>query len=97
MGEEVDADRAVDIGLANRVVDDEELFRETSLLARKLADGPALAYATTKMLLTRELDLDLAGAVELEAFAQALLMTSQDHREFFEAFSEGRNPRWRGR
>lgn len=97
LGEEVEADRAVEIGLANRVVDDEELFRETSLLARKLADGPALAYGTTKMLLTRELDLDLGGAVELEAFAQALLMTSQDHREFFEAFTEGRNPRWRGR
>ena len=58
--------------------------RTTSLptpaeLARRLADGPALAYATTKMLLSRELDMDLTGAIELEAIAQAMLMTSEDH------------------
>jgi enoyl-CoA hydratase/carnithine racemase len=97
LGEDVDAERAVEMGLANRVVEDEELFRESSLLARKLSDGPALAYGTTKMLLTRELDADLGGAIELEAFAQALLMTSEDHREFYQAFTEGRSPRWGGR
>ena len=36
-------------------------------LARRLADGPALAYGTTKTLIARELDMDLAGAIELEA------------------------------
>jgi enoyl-CoA hydratase/carnithine racemase len=59
-------------------------------LARRLADGPALAYSTTKVLLTRELDLDLAGAIEMEALAQALLMKGEDFRDFYAAWSEGR-------
>ena len=97
LGEEVDADRALGIGLATRVVDDAELEAATTDLARRLADGPALAYSTTKVVLSRELDLDLAGAIELEALAQALLMRSDDFGEFYAAWSEGRSPAWTGR
>ena len=86
--------RATAIGLATRVVADEELPAATEELARQLADGPALAYATTKILLTRELDLDLGGAIEMEALAQALLMKSDDFGEFYAAWSEGRSPAW---
>ena len=97
LGEDVDADRAAEIGLATRVVDDGALSGETTALARRLADGPGTAFAATKLLLSREQDLDLAGALELEAMTQALLMTSDDHREFYRAFTEGREPRWTSR
>jgi enoyl-CoA hydratase/carnithine racemase len=97
LGEEVDAERAVEYGLASRVVDDEALAEEARGLAVRLAEGPATAYAATKLLLSREQDLDLAGSLELEAMTQALLMTSEDHREFYRAFTEGREPRWTGR
>jgi enoyl-CoA hydratase/carnithine racemase len=97
LGEDVDAGRAVEIGLATRVVDDGALSGQTTDLARRLADGPGTAFAATKLLLSREQDLDLAGALELEAMTQALLMTSDDHREFYRAFTEGRDPRWTGR
>ena len=97
LGEDVDAERAAELGLAMKVVEDGELWREATVLARRLADGPALAYASTKMLLAREQDMDLAGALELEAMTQALLMTSADHAEFYAAFQEGRKPRWTGR
>ena len=97
LGGDVDPARATAIGLATRVVPDEELQATTQELARQLADGPALAYATTKILLTRELDLDLGGAIEMEALAQALLMKSEDFREFYAAWSEGRSPAWTGR
>ena len=97
LGERVNAERAVEIGLANEVVDDEQLPERTSELARRLADGPALAFASTKMLLTKELDMDLAASVELEANTQALLMKSADHAEFYAAFQEGRDPKWTGR
>jgi enoyl-CoA hydratase/carnithine racemase len=97
LGERVDADRAVDIGLANEVVDDAQLQERTSELARRLADGPALAFASTKMLLTKELDMDLSASVEMEANTQALLMKSADHAEFYAAFQEGRDPKWTGR
>jgi enoyl-CoA hydratase/carnithine racemase len=96
LGEGVDAERALALGLANEVVDDEQLGPATDALARRLAEGPALAYATTKLLLSRELDMSLAGALELEAATQALLMTSRDHAEFYEAFREKRPPNWSG-
>jgi enoyl-CoA hydratase/carnithine racemase len=97
LGDEIDANRAVEYGLASRVVDDEALPDEARGMAVRLARGPAGAYAATKLLLSREQDLDLAGAIELEAMTQALLMTSDDHREFYRAFTEGREPRWTGR
>ena len=97
LGDDVSAEQALEIGLATQVVGDDELPQAASALARRLADGPALAYSTTKVLLTRELDLDLAGAIELEALGQALMMQSEDHREFYAAWSDGRKPAWMGR
>jgi enoyl-CoA hydratase/carnithine racemase len=96
LGESVDAERALSLGLANELVEDAELGTATGDLARRLADGPALAYASTKLLLSRELDMSLAAALELEAATQALLMTSRDHAEFYDAFREKRPPRWSG-
>jgi enoyl-CoA hydratase/carnithine racemase len=97
LGEDLEAERAVEIGLASRVEDDDQLPRTATVLARRLAQGPGLALATTKMLLTRELDSGLGPALELEAMAQALLMTTRDHAEFYAAFQEGRSPTWTGR
>lgn len=96
-GDPVDAERAEAIGLANQVVDDDDLAAATAAVARRLADGPTLAYGATKTLLTREQDMSLSGAIELEAMTQALLMTGEDHAEFYRAFTEKREPRWTGR
>lgn len=97
LGERIDAERAQRLGLANRLVDDDALADTTAELARRLADGPTLAYGATKALLSRELDMSLSAAVETEALTQALLMTSADHAEFHAAFTEGRKPDWQGR
>jgi len=97
LGDTVDAARALEIGLATQVVDDGDLPATAVALARRIAEGPALAYSATKMLLSRELDMPLSGALEMEAMAQALLMRSRDHHEFFAARSEKRPPRWTGR
>ena len=97
LGDDVSAERALEIGLATQVVDDGDLPTAAEALSRRLANGPAFAYSTTKVLLTRELDLDLAGAIELEALGQALMMQSEDHREFYAAWLDGRPPAWTGR
>jgi enoyl-CoA hydratase/carnithine racemase len=95
LGDKVDSATAERIGLATQVVDD--LPTAATALARRLADGPALAYSTTKVLLAREQDMDLGSSIELEAVTQALLMKSDDHAEFYAAWSAGRSPRWTGR
>lgn len=97
LGERVEAERALEIGLANQVVDDDTLSEATSALAGRLAAGPTFAHAATKKLLTAEQDMSLSAALEMEAMTQALLMTSEDHAEFYRAFKEGRDPQWRGR
>jgi enoyl-CoA hydratase/carnithine racemase len=97
LGESVDAERAVAIGLATKVVGDADLSGSANDLAKGLASGPALAYGATKVLIGRELDMDLGSAIELEAFTQALLMTTEDHAEFYRAFTGKRPPAWKGR
>ena len=97
LGDKVDAERALAIGLATEVVDDDALPGAAAALAGRLASGPALAYSQTKLLLAREQDMDLAGAIEMEALVQALLMKSHDHGEFYRAWSDGRKPEWAGR
>ena len=97
LGEPVEAAVAVAIGLAMKKVPLDHLATEASALAETLAAGPSWAIGATKSLLTREQDMNLESAIELEAWAQALLMTSEDHREFYRAFTEKRPPQWRGR
>jgi len=97
LGEQVTADRALAIGLANAVLEDSELGTGTTEVARRLAQGPALAYAATKMLIAKQLDMNLGAALELDSMTQALLMKSADHAEFYAAFREGREPKWTGR
>ena len=41
--------------------------------------------------------MDLGCAIELEAITQALLMQTDDFAEFYNAWSEGRKPEWKGR
>ena len=94
LGDPVTAERAMEVGLAYQVVDDEQLSDASRSLAKRLAQGPTLAQETTKMLLSREMDMDLAGSIELEGMAQALLMTSGDFAEFYDAFKSKREPRW---
>jgi enoyl-CoA hydratase/carnithine racemase len=97
LGDRLDAERAAALGLATRVVEDERLREAAGELAGRLATGPTLAYAATKALLSRELDMGLSSAIELEAMTQALLLRSEDHAEFYAAFSQGRSPTWSGR
>jgi enoyl-CoA hydratase/carnithine racemase len=97
LGDTIDAAHAERIGLISELVGADELDQAVNRLAGRLADGPAQAYAQTKALLTREQDMSLSAALELEAVTQALLMTGQDYAEFHAAFTAGREPQWQGR
>ena len=96
-GDPVAGEQAVSIGLANRCVAPEELLSAATSLARRLADGPTFAYQATKLLLTREADMSLHGALDMEAMTQAHLMQTKDHAEFHRAFNAGEQPNWSGR
>lgn len=97
LGDTIDAETADRYGLVSELVEDGELDAAAAALAQRLARGPSFAYAQTKSLLSRELDMPLSAAIELEAMTQALLMKSADHAEFHAAFNEKRPPAWQGR
>lgn len=92
LGDPVRAPEAERIGLISELTDEGRADAAAIALARRLADGPALAYAQTKALLTAELDMPLAASVELDASTQALLMNGEDYAEFHAAFKEKRPP-----
>ncbi len=97
LGDTVNAEEAERIGLVSLLAGKDTFDDEVSALAGRLASGPVQAFAQTKALLTREQDMSLSAAIELEAMTQALLMKGEDYAEFHAAFNAGRPPRWTGR
>jgi enoyl-CoA hydratase/carnithine racemase len=97
LGDKVAAEDCLRIGLANRVVPQDAVLAEALALARRLAAGPGLALAMTKKMVWHEWPMDLDAAIEQEAQAQALLLRAHDHREFYNAWMEKREPRFLGR
>jgi enoyl-CoA hydratase/carnithine racemase len=97
LGDDVDARTAERYGLANHVVPDEAVLDAARDWAGRLAAGPTLAHGLTKLMVNNEWTMDVTGAVEAEAQAQALLMMGADHRAFYEAFLEKGRPTFTGR
>ena len=96
-GEIIDAAEAARIGFVNRVVPAAELEATTRALAERIAANPPLALRLDKHMLNRAAASDLAAALDLEAYSQALALTSEDHAEGVAAFLEKRAPRFTGR
>jgi 2-(1,2-epoxy-1,2-dihydrophenyl)acetyl-CoA isomerase len=96
LGENLDASEAERIGLVNRVVDDSALLEETTAMARKLADGPLVAFGYMKRNLHAAETEPLAAVLEMEAVHQARTAQTEDHREARTAFLEKRRPVFKG-
>lgn len=96
-GDAIDATTAERWGLANRVLDPDELLPTARAWAQRLANGPGLALSMTKRMINNEWNMDLLTALESEAQAQSLLLMGADHRIFYEAFRAKLNPTFVGR
>lgn len=88
----VGAEEAVRIGLATRLVADEELEQVTYAMARDLANGPTSALGRIKQNLNAVAEMSLEEAVQLETENFAASRKSSDHREAARAFLEKRKP-----
>lgn len=94
-GDPITSDQALAWGFANRVVPQDRVLEVTQEWAQRLAEGPQEAIRLTKRALHAEASMNLEAALDFEAHAQAVLLRSADHREFFDAHAEKRPPRWR--
>jgi enoyl-CoA hydratase/carnithine racemase len=95
-GRTLSAEEGLAWGFFNALHPPEALGPEAATLARELAEGPAFAHAMTKRMLAMEWAMSIEQAIEAEAVAQALCMTTQDFRRAYQAFVAKRQPEFRG-
>lgn len=95
-GNTIDAQRALQLGLANRVYPDATLLAETMAYAETIAKGPPLAYTGVRRLLVDSLQKPMAEFVREEWAEQARLLATTDCIEGFRSFVERRPPVFTG-
>jgi 2-(1,2-epoxy-1,2-dihydrophenyl)acetyl-CoA isomerase len=96
LGEQMPAQRALSLGLINRVVPSEALEQETKILAAQIASGPAQAQASLKRLIWQAATTAFETQLEAEAAGFIALSGTADFREGVAAFFERRKPRFGG-
>lgn len=92
----IEAERALSMGLINRVAAPGEVRETAKALCDRIAEGAPLALAKAKEAVLRSSGCDLSQAFHIEQACQAVVMASEDAREGPLAFMEKRPPRFRG-
>ena len=95
-GELIDAPRAREIGLVNRVVPDSGLDAAVRALATGIAAKSPLTLAIGKEAFYRQAEMDLAAAYEYASEVMTRNMLARDAQEGVDAFLQKRAPQWRG-
>jgi 2-(1,2-epoxy-1,2-dihydrophenyl)acetyl-CoA isomerase len=96
-GRDVEAEEALQIGLANRVIAHELFMDEVLAFAQTLASQSPLALQRGKAAMWASLESSYDEALLREAEGQRDLLMSEDGQEGFRAFLEKRPPAWKGR
>jgi enoyl-CoA hydratase len=96
-GGQIDAKRAYEIGLVNRVYPPDQLIAETNKFAAKLAGLPAFALKMAKCSINFGADASLDTANRIEIACCAECFSTQDQKEGMKAFLEKRKPAFVGR
>jgi 2-(1,2-epoxy-1,2-dihydrophenyl)acetyl-CoA isomerase len=95
-GDVVTAGRALEMGMINAVVPDDELLARALAMAEKLAQAPTVAIGRIKELLEASATNDYGGQLELERKVQIQSGLMKDFREGVAAFIEKRPPKFVG-
>jgi enoyl-CoA hydratase/carnithine racemase len=83
-------------GFFCRLVETGPVLDEAQALAREIAAGPTYANAMTKRMLAMEWAMSVEEAIEAEAVAQALCMTTEDFARAYRAFASKEKPVFEG-
>lgn len=97
MGEPIGADRALQIGLVTRVVEQAELLPEVRRMAEHLAGFAPFVPQFMKAMVHQGMEGSMAAALAMEKFAQGALVQTEDKEEGISAFLEKRKPTFKGR
>lgn len=97
LSDRVSADEALRLGLANWVVEPDQLQAKALEIARRLASGPTVAYRYMKENLNRAMAGEVEDCLDLEATHHVHCGQTEDHREATKAFVDKREPVFKGR
>ncbi len=97
LAEKITGTEAGEIGLAEMVVEPEELDAAVDELAAQVSMAPPLAVSEAKRLVDMASRLDLEAGMDEEALSQLKIFFSHDFGEAMAAFVEGRRPEFQGR
>jgi 2-(1,2-epoxy-1,2-dihydrophenyl)acetyl-CoA isomerase len=96
LGEKLPAQTALEWGIVNRVVEDDQLMGEAMKLARQLSEGPTVALSLTRRLYWDSPDNSFEDQLDMEARMQRQAGASTDFKEGVTAFLEKRPARFTG-
>ena len=97
LGKPITGKEAYELGIANRLVSEEELDSATDELARALANSPTKAIEQQKRMMNRLFYADIPILTEMEREGMQICEQTEDHREAVMAFLEKRSPAFTGR
>jgi 2-(1,2-epoxy-1,2-dihydrophenyl)acetyl-CoA isomerase len=96
-GEPIDADTALQVGLVNRVLPDEQLQEATYQFAKQMAEGPTQAIGLLKRAMNQAAAVGFDTYLDYEAHLQEVAGQSDDYREGVNAFLEKRSAQFQGK
>ena len=96
LGEPIDANRALSLGLVNWVFPEQGFMENVSKIAERLAKGPTKALGLTKRALNRAVVVDMDSALEYETYLQEIAGRTRDHAEGVKAFFDKKDPNFTG-
>lgn len=97
LSDRINAEEALRLGLTNWVCEPEQLVDKTREIARRLANGPTVAYRYMKENLNRAMNGEVDDCLDLEVTHHVHCGQTEDHREAAKAFVEKREPVFKGR
>jgi 2-(1,2-epoxy-1,2-dihydrophenyl)acetyl-CoA isomerase len=95
--ERLSAEDAERLGIVNAIFPAADFEREVMARARRLAEGPSVAYRYMKENLNRAVTGELGDCMDLEVTHHVHAALTEDHREAAQAFVDKREPHFRGR
>ena len=97
LSEKGDMTEAERLGLVNRVFSEVSLLAEVTSIAKRLAQGPTVAYRYMKENLNRAVNGEMGECLDMEAAHHIHCGRTDDHKEAAQAFVDKREPVFKGR
>jgi enoyl-CoA hydratase len=96
-GEMIDACKAYEFGIVNKVVEADKLMEETIAVAKKIASKAPFAIRLAKELIDVATNIDLKRGLKMEADYFSLCFATEDQKEGMKAFLEKRKAEFKGK